>query len=254
MIAAHRVLDPRIPNQVSPGLCALAVMTKAPQAGKVKTRLVPPLTPDEAAALNICFLRDTIAAIAATQAAGGAYGLGCYTPVGSEEAYQGILPDEFMLVPQRGSTFGERLACATEDILRAGFSSVCLIDSDSPTLPPEAYVQAVEALAKPGDRIVLGPSDDGGYYLIGIKKALRHIFEDVDWSTECVFEQTVQHAREKNLEVNLLPLWYDVDERATLRRLCRELLDDDYTAKGFAAPETRRYLIELIANKGREQI
>ena len=254
MIAAHRVLDPNIPNQVSPGLCALAVMTKAPQAGKVKTRLVPPLTPDEAAALNICFLRDTTAAIAATQAAGGACGVVCYTPVGSEEAYQGILPDEFVLVPQRGTTFGERLSCATEDILKVGFGSVCLIDSDSPTLPSEAYAQAVDALAKPGDRIVLGPSDDGGYYLIGLKKAHRRVFQNVDWSTECVFEQTVQRAREKNLEVHLLPLWYDVDDRATLRRLCHELLDDGNTSKGFAAPETRRYLIELMANKGGEEI
>jgi len=235
-------------------LCALAVMTKAPQAGKVKTRLVPPLTPDEAAALNICFLRDTTAAIAATQAACGACGVGCYTPVGSEGAYQGILPDEFMLVPQRGTTFGERLTCAAEDILTAGFSPVCLIDSDSPTLPPEAYAQAVAALAKPGDRIVLGPTDDGGYYLIGLKKAHRRVFENVDWSTERVFAQTLQRAQEENLEVHLLPLWYDVDDRATLRRLCHELLDNDNTSNGFAAPETRRYLIDLMAKKGREQI
>src|SRR5205809_7039681 len=109
MNAIHRVLDPRKNDRVPAGLCALAVMTKAPQAGRVKTRLTPPLSPEEAAALNTCFLRDTAAAILETTEGGKAQGVGVYTPAGSEAAYTGILPEQFILVPQRGEASGERL-------------------------------------------------------------------------------------------------------------------------------------------------
>src|SRR3954471_23799676 len=128
MNAVHRVLDPAVGPQVPPGLCALSVMTKAPRAGRVKTRLSPPLTPEEAAALNICFLRDTSAAISAASAEGLARGIAVYTPAGAEQDYADILPQEFELVLQRGDLFGERLLIATEELLQIGFDSVCLID------------------------------------------------------------------------------------------------------------------------------
>src|SRR5947208_13167067 len=105
MNVLHRVLDPGNPPQIGKNICALAVMTKAPQAGRVKTRLTPPLSPEEAAALNICFLRDTAAAIAQTTSEKNAQGVAVYTPVGAEAAYIGILPNEFVLVPQRGDAF-----------------------------------------------------------------------------------------------------------------------------------------------------
>src|SRR5256885_7605308 len=109
----HRVLDPAAHAQIGKNLCALAVMTKAPRAGQVKTRLVPPLSPEDAAELNISFLRDTTAAIA--KACGRtARGLGVYTPVGAEGAYRDILPDNFELLPPRGDGFGERLTFAAE--------------------------------------------------------------------------------------------------------------------------------------------
>src|SRR3954463_10864876 len=101
-----RILDPNLPDRGARGACALAVMTKAPQAGRVKTRLIPPLTPEEAAALNTCFLRDTAAAISEAVNGGKAQGVGVYTPVGAESAYSEILPGEFILVPQRGDKFG----------------------------------------------------------------------------------------------------------------------------------------------------
>src|SRR5712691_9229268 len=124
----HRVLDPAA-HAIGNDLCALAVMTKAPRAGQVKTRLVPPLSPEDAAQLNVCFLRDTAAAI--TKACGtSARGVGVYTPIGAEAAYIDILPGDFELLPQRGDGFGERLAFATEDLFQCGFASVCLIDSD----------------------------------------------------------------------------------------------------------------------------
>lgn len=254
MNAVHRVLNPAHGTQVPPDLCALAVMTKAPRAGKVKTRLTPPLTSEEAAALNICFLRDTTAAISATASEGHARGIGVYTPVGEESAYNEILPAHFELVAQRGDAFGERLIAAAEDLLQVGFHSLCLIDSDSPTVPQRAYSQAVQFLSQPGDRLVIGPSEDGGYYLIGLKKIHRRIFEEIDWSTERVFQQTLERAREIGLPVELLPTWYDVDDRSTLRRLSRELLEGQGSGDGYAAPETHGFLAGLIAREGRERI
>src|SRR5215212_5296141 len=116
MSASHRVLDPGKGDRVAGGLCALAVMTKAPQAGRVKTRLTPPLTPQEAAALNVCFLRDTANALAQAATTTHAQPIAVYTPAGAEEAYADILPNDFVLVPQRGEAFGERLTAATEDL------------------------------------------------------------------------------------------------------------------------------------------
>ena len=255
MNAVHRVLDPSKPSSDIPkGLCALAVMTKAPRAGKVKTRLSPPLTPEEAAALNSCFLRDTTAAIASTASEGLARGIAVYTPVGAEGAYGGILPDEFELVPQRGDAFGKRLTFAIEDLLSLGFDSVCLIDSDSPTVPQRAFTEAATILAQREDTVVLGPSDDGGYYLIGLKKLHRALFEDIAWSTGRVLQQTIERARQMNLQVHLLPTWYDVDDRMTLRRLCEEFFGPDgCTAVGYPAPATRAYL-EGLLKRGRDRI
>jgi len=255
MNAIHRVLDPRQRDSVSPGLCALAVMTKAPEAGRVKTRLTPPLSPEEAAALNICFLRDTAAVILRTADGKRARGIAVYTPVGAEAAYAEILPDEFALVPQRGEAFGERLSAATEDLLQLGFDSLCLIDSDSPTVPTEAFAQAVTLLARDEDSVVIGPSEDGGYYLIGLKKLHRRLFDTIDWSTERVLEQTIEAAREIDVPVHLLPTWYDVDDRTTLSRLCREFFSANGSASNaFAAPATRGFLSELLEREGRSRI
>jgi rSAM/selenodomain-associated transferase 1 len=190
MTAKHRVLNPLNGDRVPPGLTALAVMTKAPQAGRVKTRLTPPLSPEEAAALNICFLRDTAAAISRTSGKGKGRGVAVYTPSGSESAYSEILPDDFILVPQRQGGFGERLLAALTDLLALGFDSVCLIDSDSPTVPDDVFAEAVALLRRAEDRVVLGPSDDGGYYLIGLKKPHRRVFEEIDWSTDRVLHRS----------------------------------------------------------------
>jgi len=247
----HRLLNPERVALDAKNCCALSVMTKAPRAGRVKTRLVPPLTAEEAAQLNVSFLRDTAAAILLACGT-NATGVGVYTPLGSESAYIDILPAEFQLLPQRGDGFGERLAFAVEDLFRCGFASVCLIDSDSPTVLPDVYGQAVESLSQPGERVVLGPSDDGGYYLIGLKQNHRQLFEGIDWSTERVFNQTQKRAEALNLEVAILPNNYDVDDRASLRRLATELLDD--RAPAHLAPHTRQFLTELIEAGGRQRI
>jgi len=272
-----RVLAPNLPDHGGHGLCALAVMTKAPQAGRVKTRLVPPLTPEEAAELNKCFLRDTAVAVssacsgrpmgdanqiplerasashppsrsfgvAGSEATTAACGVAVYTPVGAESAYTDILPADFSLLPQRGDEFGERLYFAVEDLFKCGFESVCLIDSDSPTVPAENFAAAVELLSTSDDRVVLGPSDDGGYYLIGVKKPHRQLFEQIDWSTDRVLNQTIQRTNEIGLEVKLLPNGYDVDDDASLRRLWDELLGK--TAGEGVAPNTWKFLVSIAA-------
>ena len=246
------VLDPTHACQMAPRSCALAVMTKAPQPGQVKTRLVPPLTPNEAAQLNKCFLHDTASSIIEAYCSGGrrlptAAGIAVFTPAGTEQAYADILPSSFSLLPQRGDKFGERLYLAAEDLFRCGFESVCLIDSDSPTVPAENFATAVELLDTSDDRIVLGPSDDGGYYLIGLKRPHREVFEKIAWSTEHVLEQTIKRAEELGLEVKLLPPGYDIDDAASLRRLCNELLRDN--ARTDIASHTRTFVRQLIAQK-----
>jgi len=259
-----RCLDPNFPDRMASALCALAVMTKAPHAGRVKTRLIPPLTPEEAAELNKCFLRDTAAAISSVCSGGlrpphaadarphpdqplRCQPVAVYMPVGAESAYTDILLTDFSLLPQRGDKFGERLYLAVEDLFRCGFESVCLIDSDSPTVPSENFAEAVEVLSQTEDRVVLGPSDDGGYYLIGLKKPHRHLFEQIDWSTERVLNQTIQRANEIGLEAKLLPTGYDVDDAASLRRLCNELLGEQ--ADDSVASNTRRFLAGLVKQK-----
>lgn len=240
---------------------ALGVMTKAPLAGASKTRLTPPLTPNEAAKLSACFLRDTCDNIAAVCRDGTSEGIAVYTPAGAEAFFHSLLPASYGLVGQRGSSFGERLFHATEDLLSSGYDSCCLIDSDSPTLPAAFLRAAVSALATPGDRVVLGPAKDGGYYLIGLKKAHRRVFEDVEWSTPRVLAQTIARAKEIKLPVTVLPAWFDVDDAATLRQLCYELFarNGKHTTPSiplpYRAPYTRAYLAQLLAvDSGRQRL
>jgi rSAM/selenodomain-associated transferase 1 len=273
MTSNYAILDSASPFPRVRSLCALAVMIKAPRAGASKTRLVPPLTHEEAAALSVCFLRDTAANIAAAcgESSGAAEGVAVYTPVGAEAAFDELLPPSFSLLAQRGDGFGERLFNAADDLLGVGYDSLCLIDSDSPTLPLRALVAAVEELAKPGDRVVVGAADDGGYYLIGLKRAHRRLFERIEWSTARVAAQTIERAEEMSLPVALLPAWYDVDDAATLSRLCEELFGATRETmeprgvekrgalcpeapEGYAAPHTRGFLKQLIAREGRGRI
>jgi rSAM/selenodomain-associated transferase 1 len=255
MKAVHRLFASPKPNDIPVGLCAVAVMTKAPRAGSVKTRLTPPLTPEEAATLNTCFLRDITAAVANVARAGFVRGIAVYTPVGGEEEYDGILPEEFKLVPQRGEALGERIALAFEDLFSLGFESVCLIGSDSPTLPARVFSQAAQILSVPGDQLVLGPTDDGGYYLIGLNKPQGSLFEGIQWSTERVLEQTIEKAKAINLEAHLLTTWHDVDDWSSLRRLCTELFAvNESTPASSPAPETQAFLSELLKREGRDRI
>jgi len=238
---------------ISTPACALGLMAKAPLAGEVKTRLVPPLTALEAAELNVCFLRDMAANIARLSETAAASGLVVYTPAGAESTFAGVLPAGFELLVQRGASLGERLCNATGDLLQQGYGGVCLINSDSPTLPQSFLLRAIELLMTEGDRVVLGGAEDGGYYLIGLKHAHKHLFHNIAWSTPEVFVHTKQRAAEIGLPVELLPPWYDVDDAATLERLCEDLFNEPSVA-AYPAPYTRAFLASLIDAEGVERI
>lgn len=243
---SYRVLDPSRRDPALATKCALAVMAKAPRPGKVKTRLSPPLTLEESAALNVCFLRDTAENLADVAKSGEAEGLVCYTPVGDEALFDGLLPESFRLIAQRGDGFGERLLAAAQDILACGYGAVCLIDSDSPTVPVAAFEQAVTELSRAGDRVVMGASDDGGYYLIGLKTPHPEPFKDISWSTSTVYAETLAALEAAGIDVVQLPTWYDVDDSATLEVLTKELLNDTppefAKLAGYPAPNSREFL------------
>jgi uncharacterized protein len=223
----------------------MGIMAKVPQSGKVKTRLVPPLSHEQARQLSECFIHDVGTAIAAAaRERPDIHGLAVYAPEGAERDLAGLLPEGFGLVLQRGADLGERLRHATEDLFDAGFHSVCLVNSDSPTLPTALLVEAARALHAPGDRLILGPATDGGYYLIGLKYPHGRVFERIAWSTPRVLRSTLERAREQSLEVHLLPEWYDVDDVESLQTLRRELFSPRPPEGGAA---TRALLESLLA-------
>jgi rSAM/selenodomain-associated transferase 1 len=234
--------------------CAVAIMAKASVAGTVKTRLVPPLTYDEAAELNTCFLADVAANIAAAAKQVPIQGFAAYDPLGSEAFFERVLPNGFKLLPPREPTLGRSLFHAAQELLAAGYGSVCLVNADSPTLPTDILVETVRRLQDAGDRVVLGPAADGGYYLIGLKRFHRRLFEEIDWSTERVFRQTLARAREIGVAAASLYEWYDVDDEATLAMLAREIGPRRTAANryrnGYRAYRTAAFLKRLMAENG----
>ena len=215
---------------------ALAVAAKAPQPGTVKTRLHTLLSEQDATDLHRCFLRDTIALMESVPDTDVFIS---YTPRGSEHLFEGITSNGHRLIPQRGPSFGDRLFNTLDDLLKMGYESVAIMDSDSPTLPSHCLAEAFDQLARPGDRVVLGPTADGGYYLIGIKKNHRGLFEGIAWSTDKVLLQTVSRAEELGLDVSLLPAWFDIDNEEDLQRLWREVIAE---GRGLEAVHTRQFL------------
>jgi rSAM/selenodomain-associated transferase 1 len=234
--------------------CGIAFMAKASAPGRTKTRLVPPLTFDEAASLNTAFLQDvadnvlSAARHAAPDAGIAAYA--AYGPLGSKDFFRLVLPKAIGLIGAWRPNFGDCLLHTIQEILARGHGSAVVLNSDSPTLPTALLIETAAVLAQPGDRAVLGPSNDGGYYLLGLKIAHRRMFEDIAWSSERVAEQTLQRAHEIGLEVHRLPMWYDVDDVGGLCRLYGELCGEDFsrglnTHRPHYAVQTAKLIGEL---------
>jgi rSAM/selenodomain-associated transferase 1 len=196
----------------------IALVCKTPAAGLSKTRLSPPLRPEECAALSACFIRDVGAKVQAFVDGGGVAGCAVYTPAGSEAALRALLPEGFALHAQGEGDLGARMAKATADLLAAGHAGVVLIGSDSPTMPMAILRAAVDAV-RAGDKVVLSPALDGGYTLIGLSRPQPRLFDGMPWSTSDVYRLTVQRAREIGLPVAALPAWYDVDDAASFATL-----------------------------------
>jgi uncharacterized protein len=205
---------------------SLLVVAKRPAAGQTKTRLCPPLSGEAAATLYECFLRDTLDIMRAVP--GAACGIS-YLPETAVGYFRALAPD-MALAPQRGADLGERLDHLLTAALEAGAQQAVVMDSDSPTLPAAYIAEAFARLDGPDD-VVLGPCDDGGYYLIGLKRPHPRLLREVQMSTPFVVRDTLALAEELGLRVALLPAWYDVDTAAELARLCAELAElDEQTA------------------------
>ena len=221
-------------------------MAKAPRIGHAKTRLVPPLSAEDAAALSACFIRDAAENIAAAAQQAAIEGYIAFAPPDAEAEFRPLLAPGTRLLPSRRPGLGASLFDAAADLLGTGYGSVCLINSDSPTLPTSILVAAAEALAPAGDRLVLGPAEDGGYYLIGLKQAHHRLFEDIAWSTPQVLVQTEERSREIGLAITMLPSWYDVDDIGSLRRLSEQLEQAAQAQTIYPARHTASLLKSLL--------
>jgi rSAM/selenodomain-associated transferase 1 len=212
---------------------AIVIMAKQPAVGRTKTRLCPPLTSTDAAALYEAMLRDTISLVARLDGVRLAIAV---TPSEATGAFRRISPPDTLLLPIACDDIGDGLNQALERVLAAGHSPAMAFHSDGPTVPA-AYLEQAIARLQEAD-VVLGPSEDGGYYLIGLKQARPELFRDIEWSTERVTAQTLARIHTLGLNGALLPSWYDVDRPADLDRLRVELA----TLPAEVAPHTRRFL------------
>ncbi len=223
---------------------ALVVFAKAPIVGQVKTRLIGALTPEQATELYVCFLQDTFAVMEAVQEEREQLSLVlCYTPADDIEAFEAADLDGCLMLAQRGQELGERLLNCLADLVAAGFHSIVILGADSPTLPDEIVSEAFEQLSQQ-QSIVVGPSVDGGYYLIGLNHLYPELFARIAWGSETVLEQTEARAAELNLSISRLPEWNDVDTPADLKNLQQMIVSGTATP-----PKTSKYLRKLIAKR-----
>jgi uncharacterized protein len=230
--------------------CAIAVMAKAPRPGRAKTRLCPPLQPEQAAQLSGAFLRDITENVALAARSAPIHGYVAYAPAGEEGAFEGHLADGTAFVLADGSLpmpcgvegFGRSLLHAVKALLARGYGAACLVNSDSPTLPTSLLIEAATLLLASRGRVVLGPADDGGYYLIGMKQPHAHLFADIAWSTESVAATTHARATTLGLDVVTLPTWFDVDDMGSLARLLVKVEGHPTGLRPYPAPATMAWI------------
>lgn len=213
------------------------VMVKAPRAGAVKTRLVPPLFDTEAATLAVCFAQDTIRSVQCVVTDL----IVAYTPPDGRRALEAILRNDSLLwLEQRGEDLGARLQAATEHAGSLGYSPIVVIGTDSPTLPASFIETAINSLAAGEFDITLGPTEDGGYYLVGLRQYVSDLFHNIALSTPLAYKQTLRSAASLNLRTLELPRWYDVDTASDLKRLNDEIFNSEGARS--QAPSTCQWL------------
>ena len=220
---------------------ALVILTKAPQPGQSKTRLVPPLSYAEAAELARALLLDQLESLTTFR---GARLFIAFTPETAAGFFEGFISQGFTSIAQRGGSLGERMSHAFEHVFASAFENVILIGSDLPTLPVKFFHQAYAWLEKSAD-VVLGPSADGGYYLIGMKRMTPAIFADIAWSSADVLPQTIHKLDNLGLRHELLSEWYDIDTAKDLERLQSQRMNSEVAMKNTFA------LLNELTHRGR---
>lgn len=198
---------------------ALIIMTRVPVPDKTKTRLMDVYTGRECAELQECFLKDIFEMCEGIRRRMDIFVT--YTPEFETVRLRGYTPGYMKLFPQEGEDLGRRMLNSIRHILSKGYEKVVLIGSDIPEVKPEAVLQAMEALDS--NDMCIGPTYDGGYYLIGMKKPEQAVFEpDIRWGGETVFENTVRLARNSGLSVSVVRECRDIDTKEDIRGLMRE--------------------------------
>jgi uncharacterized protein len=224
---------------------AIGIICKAPRAGESKTRLIPALGAQRAAALSRAFLVDLAATIECVGEAVGALGYAVCSPASAAEQLATFLPASFGYLIETDPVLGAVLDRATAALLARGHDGVILVNGDSPTLPADLLRQAVEALRRPGERVIFGPALDGGYTLVGLKARAPDLFADIPWSTVDVLSASLARAASAGLPTMLLDPWYDVDDEESLTWLRAEIKGErleGLTMRGAHASATRAVL------------
>ncbi len=195
---------------------ALVLMAKAPEPGKVKTRLIPPLSPNKAAEIYHSLLLDQIENIKAFT---GADRFLNFAPDEAAPFFRQMAPQDFVCFPQRGNDLGERMSNAFEELWSKGYEKIILIGGDLAALPLGFLQSACQMLQGPGKEVVLGPSRDGGYYLIGMNCRLPQIFRRKSWSQSNVLDETIKKVASLGIRPQILSTWFDIDTPDDLRHL-----------------------------------
>lgn len=219
---------------------SIIIMAKIPSAGNVKTRLQPDFSPDECAALAEAFLQDAEAK--AKKICENV--ILAYSPPGELNVLKKLLPSQSIFIEQTGNNLGERIFNAFKFVFEQNSDSVVMIGTDSPTFPADFIEQAFEFL-ETNSEAVLGKSEDGGFYLIGLRVLRREIFENVAWSSPETFEQVFENTHRLNLHLREVPSWYDVDTKTDFEKLRGEFLHNENARR--RAPKT----FELIKKWGK---
>lgn len=216
---------------------SIIIMAKVPSAGKVKTRLQPGFSPEQCAALSAAFLQDAVSK--AKKICENV--ILAYSPAEETSALKKILPSQNIFVEQTGRNLGEKMCNAFKFAFEQNADSVVMTGTDSPTFPADFIEQAFELLELETD-VVLGAAEDGGFYLIGLRKLSEKIFENVEWSSPRTFEQVYRNIMNLNLHLRETPAWYDVDGPQDLEKLREEFRHNENARR--RAPQTFEYLMK----------